>query len=387
LLGTPIALVSLVDATRQWFKAAQGLDVRETPREWAFCSHAILQQHEMVVLDASQDERFHDNPLVTDEPNIRFYAGSPLISPSGHALGTLCVIDRKPRSHFSQAERIVLSDLASIAMEILNLRMAGRGALREAASRAWTEAKLEKAIGQAESEEAARNRLLGHLAHEMRTPLNAVIGFSEVISTQTFGPLGNEKYVSYATDIHKAATHMLSIIDDQLATAKQEPNNHALFEQEFLLADLVNDAIALLDAQAQWLGVNLVHTASADRVSVKAHFRRLKQVLINVIGNAVKYSSPNSRVLIKYRHLKSGSLTIIIKDNGIGIPAAEMKSLFSDFYRASNAKAANIEGSGFGLALSREIMRQHGGDLRLRSTVGKGTTAIIELPGSRITTL
>jgi excisionase family DNA binding protein len=112
--GSPIALISLLTSTRQWFKARVGLPVQETPRDWAFCSHAILQNDLFVVEDALSDERFRDNPLVQHDPHIRFYAGVPLRDKSGHPLGTLCVIDREPR-RLRAAEVQGLLDLAEIA--------------------------------------------------------------------------------------------------------------------------------------------------------------------------------------------------------------------------------------------------------------------------------
>ena len=116
LFDVPIALVSLVDEERQWFKSRVGLEVRETPRELAFCNHAIMEDQIFHVTDARDDERFRDNPLVTSDPNIRFYAGAPIDSPGGHKLGTLCVIDRKPRE-LDENELATLRDLADMVEE------------------------------------------------------------------------------------------------------------------------------------------------------------------------------------------------------------------------------------------------------------------------------
>ncbi|MDX1335448.1 MAG: sensor domain-containing diguanylate cyclase, partial [Gammaproteobacteria bacterium] len=124
MFGVPIALVSLVDENRQWFKSCFGLPVRETPRDISFCGHAILGKEVFVIPDALQDERFADNPLVTEEPHIRFYAGCPLSSIDGSKLGTLCIIDREPRQ-FTQEDIDTLSDLASmVERELATLEIA-----------------------------------------------------------------------------------------------------------------------------------------------------------------------------------------------------------------------------------------------------------------------
>jgi GAF domain-containing protein len=124
LFGVPIAYVSLIDAHRQWFKARAGLDASETPREVSFCGHAIHRDEPLVVLDAAEDPRFHDNPLVTGGPQFRFYAGAPLRLPGGHRIGTLCAIAPEPRPEFGARERQLLARLANLALDAIALRAA-----------------------------------------------------------------------------------------------------------------------------------------------------------------------------------------------------------------------------------------------------------------------
>lgn len=122
--SAPISTISLIDRHRQWFKAKCGLDACETGRDVSFCSHAILKEDVMVVADASADRRFKDNPLVQGEPNIRFYAGAPIITESGIKLGTLCVIDSEPRHDFNAQQLAELADLAAVVAHIIDLRVA-----------------------------------------------------------------------------------------------------------------------------------------------------------------------------------------------------------------------------------------------------------------------
>lgn len=130
IFGTPIALISLIDETRQWFKSHYGLDATETPLCVSFCKHAIEDEGVFVVTDATQDERFATNALVTGAPGIRFYAGAPLRTPDGVQIGTLCVIDKLPRRPLLATERQMLTDLAAMVVDEMELRLALRQALR-----------------------------------------------------------------------------------------------------------------------------------------------------------------------------------------------------------------------------------------------------------------
>jgi GAF domain-containing protein len=126
--GVPIALVSLVDGARQWFKSAVGIEARQTERSISFCTHTILGKNVMVVPDATQDRRFRENPLVVGAPNIRFYAGAPLVTPDGFNIGTMCIIDRAPRAQFDERQQIVLRDLAGIVIDLMEARRLRRQA-------------------------------------------------------------------------------------------------------------------------------------------------------------------------------------------------------------------------------------------------------------------
>lgn len=177
ICGTPIALVSLIDETRQWFKSRVGLEATETSRDLAFCAHAILGRDLFMVGDALEDERFADNPLVTGGPEVRFYAGAPLVDPNGRGLGTLCVIDKVPRELTTDQ----VAALGALSRQVVS-QMQLRKALID--QQEWS-AHLLTAKREAEEANRTKSRFLAHMSHELRTPLNAIIGFSNVVRKKT----------------------------------------------------------------------------------------------------------------------------------------------------------------------------------------------------------
>jgi GAF domain-containing protein len=197
----PIALVSLVDVNRQWFKSCYGLESRETPRDVSFCSHAILKPETMIVPDALDDPRFFDNPLVTHEPHIRFYAGQPLNSPSGLRVGTLCVIDRHPRQ-LSASEQQTLQDLAVwVERELSSVELA----------KALTQ--LQDAHARLTRLNQVRGKFVHIVSYNFRTALTGIQGFSEMIRDVNFSMAEMREY---AEDINQDAQRLNQMIDELL---------------------------------------------------------------------------------------------------------------------------------------------------------------------------
>lgn len=192
ICGTPMALVSLVDEHRQWFKSAVGLDAPETARELAFCAHAILQDKVFEVPDAQRDIRFHDNDLVTGAPHLRFYAGAPLQTPDGHALGTLCVLDQKPRT-LNEDQKTALEALARQAMAQMELR---------------------KSLQEAERTGRYRSRLMAVMGHDLKQPVN-VINMCLALLEPQLGDEEDKETLAYA----RSAIDTLSGELDALAQA------------------------------------------------------------------------------------------------------------------------------------------------------------------------
>jgi signal transduction histidine kinase len=244
ICGTPISLITLIDGQRQWFKSCVGMPAAETPRDQAFCAHAILQPNEILVVpDALADPRFADNPLVTDDPGIRFYAGAPLLAPDGNALGTLCVIDRQERALTPQ-QLAALGALARQVNALLNLRALAHT--------------LETERARAESATQAKAAFLASMSHEIRTPMNGVLGAVHLLERSEL-PVRARELVGL---ISQSGTSLLSLIDDILDFSKLEAGKLRILREPFVLEGTANQSLALLRPRAQAKGLQLEHDFS-----------------------------------------------------------------------------------------------------------------------------
>ena len=370
----PIALISLVDADRQWFKARVGLDPAETPRELSFCAHAIAepQTDVFVVPDASADPRFAANALVTGAPHIRFYAGTPLVTHDGWALGTLCVIDRAPRQ-LTPDQLHALTTLRRHILDALELRRIIARQNTVIADLDETRRHLDVARRTAEEATRAKAEFLATMSHEIRTPMNAVIGMTTLLRDT---PLSPEQRDSVDV-IQSSGEHLLTVINDILDFSKITSGKLTLESVPFSLPACVAAAVRLLVARATEKKVAIRSTlAPGTPETIVGDVTRLRQILVNLLSNAVKFTDRGAiTVDVSARAQPDGSseLTFRVSDTGIGIPAARLPHLFQRFEQADSSTTRTFGGSGLGLVISRHLAELQGGKLWAESTPGVGS--------------
>ncbi len=246
------------------------------------------------------------------------------------------------------------------------------------------EQQLELARHDAELANRSKTRFLAAMSHELRTPLNAILGFSEVIRDLRFGRSAMERYASYAGDIHRSGQHLLQLISDLLDTSKIEAGSYTLHEDVVDPMMIIDEAVGMLRERARNAGIRLrVHTEE-QLPMLWGDERALRQVLLNLLGNAVKFTPKGGRVEVYGAVDQDGWLRIAVGDTGTGIPDSIRPRLFQPFVQAGSPMVRNKEGTGLGLAISRGLMDLHGGTIGVESAEGQGTIVTLRLPPNRV---
>ena len=231
-----------------------------------------------------------------------------------------------------------------------------------------------------ELEAASRNKseFLANMSHEVRTPLNAIIGFAQVLRDEMFGPL-NGKQREYLDDVLSSGRHLLTLINDMLDLAKVEAGHMELERSEFDLAQLTEVALTLVRERAMRGGIELVADVPLDARRVVADERKLKQVLLNLLTNAVKFTPRGGSVTVTARR-DAEKLKVAVRDTGVGIPPGDLNRIFEEFQQSRGYAERSVEGTGLGLTLSKRFVELHGGQLWAESEVGKGSIFTLTIP-------
>jgi two-component system cell cycle sensor histidine kinase PleC len=230
----------------------------------------------------------------------------------------------------------------------------------------------------AEDANQAKTKFLANMSHELRTPLNAIIGFSEIMESGMFGPLGAEKYGEYCGDIRASGQYLLDVINDVLDMSKIEAGRIRLDFEDIELDHILSDALRVVSARAQDKHL-AVHSRIAPALHLHADRRALKQIMLNLLSNAVKFTPDGGRITVRGRQSERGAV-ICITDSGIGIAKDALTKLGRPFEQVENQHTRSHQGSGLGLAIAKSLVELHGGAMRIRSTLGRGTAVMVRLP-------
>ena len=259
-----------------------------------------------------------------------------------------------------------------------------RGVGRDITEEWETDRKLIEAKEAAEAASAAKSQFLAVMSHELRTPLNSIVGFSEILSSRGEETLETEVRLDYAKTILNSSKHLQTLITDILDATRIENGTISLIEQDIDAAELVEIAVKMCRDQAEKADVTLVAKLT-DGIEVRADITRTKQVILNLLINAIKFSLAGGVVNIELLRLRDDRLAIVVRDGGIGIKSEDASRIFEPFVQAEDGMSRRFSGIGLGLSIARKIARLHGGDVTLQSQFGVGTTARFELPPSRVT--
>ncbi len=352
ICNTPISLISLVDQNRQWFKSNHGISDTETSREVSFCAHAIHKPEEiMIIPDARKDERFADNPLVIGSSQFIFYAGAPLVTPEGHALGTLCIIDHKPKK-ITQEQVDALKGLARQIVSLFELQ------------------KKNLQLKELTEELTKTNDLLSRFAyaasHDLKAPLKSIRQLSLLLD-KVLQPNTSEDVTEMLRLLISKTETMENLVSGILNYSK---SSNLLSEQkeEFTLPDLLHEITDFIDIPR---GFHIQY--DKDPIKIKTHKIALQQIFSNLINNAIKYNDKDGgEIKVSFQERK-WYYVFTVSDDGRGIPKDQQKEIFKPFTTLGVKDRNNQKGTGMGLAIVNKMVELMNGKIKLDSTEGKGT--------------
>ncbi len=362
--GVPMSMVSLIDMDRQWFKAKIGTDLTQSSRDQSFCAHAILGRDLLVVPDARQDARFADNPAVQADGGIRFYAGAPLVTSDGFALGTLCVADAEPR----ELRLDQLQALRALARQVtaqLELR-------RYSTALANTTARLQEL-------ERRKDDLAALVGGELRAPLRLMSSYLQDLGATGLHDPELADLVGHATAAHvRGLRHLL---DHLLSLAEAGAGGEGLHMRQIDLTRLTQRAVESVRPIAATKQIWILNQAGGPSLPIIADPVRLEQVLMHLLFAAVKYTPAGGRVRVG-TEIESGP-TVRLDD--MDMPDGLRPDLFAHLYYGAIANPADVPGCDRGLAVAKQVLDAHHATVALSDRPGDGTSLHVVFPFAELT--
>ena len=361
ICATPIALISLLDNERQWFKSHHGLDATETPREMAFCGHAILESKPFIVEDSHLDERFSDNPLVTGGPFVRFYAGIPLQTPEGYNIGTICVIDQKPKK-LNETQINSLKILSKQVITLMELKKTIK--IKD----------LQNVQLANSAKMASLGEIASGVAHEINNPLTIISGKCNSIKKLVSGDSIDVLKVNEHLTRIDVVTERINQIVKGLSLFSRDSGNVSMVSSK--VDEIITGTLTLCKERLENHLIEVKMNMQND-LYIECHSSEISQVIMNLLFNAHDAIENLPEKWIEVKTEGHGDyIEIRVTDSGKGIPENIVEKLMQPFFTTKEIG----KGTGLGLSLSYDIVKAHGGELKVETKEGEGTTFIILLP-------
>jgi len=242
----------------------------------------------------------------------------------------------------------------------------------------------ESARTEAELASRAKSEFLAILSHELRTPLNSILGFAAILENEMYGPLGSRRYVDYAHDIADSGDHLMEIVNDILDLSKVEAGKMIMEEAVLDVEEIIRGVLAMTKERAEERGITLKASLSRKLPRLLADGRLIKQMLLNLLSNAIDFTNPEGWVAVSAERHTGGGLTVAVSDTGAGMTAQELSRVMDPFYTNDGPFERPVRGTGLGLPLVKSMIELHGGEVSINSTQGVGTTVALLFPAARI---
>ena len=358
ICNVPISLISLLEINRQWFKAAKGLNVKETPRELAFCSYTITEDEDYFeVTDTLKDLRFKNNPMVQSEPHLRFYAGTPLVTSHGFKVGTLCVADVKP-NHLDEHQVFALKVLSQQVIKMIEIKLQNR--------------KLENQNHHLRHENEMQQLMLSIIAHDVRNPIGAIKGVMDFITSNDVPEIDKQKLTGMFSE---QLDITLDLLNNLVDWSKMQINKAEIIFENLNLYDLSESILKQFKLNAKHKNNQLVNLVDKD-LYLNTDSNMIRFILRNLVANANKFTQNGTITL--YAQDEVDKIMFTVSDTGLGMSKEKIKNLFNKSKTQSTPGTNHEKGSGLGLILTKGFIDCLNGLVQVESEEGKGTAIYIQ---------